>query len=228
MHEAADAQGTERGPHVSRPARAGRDNRTRTLSKQERYDEILEAAAKVFAQHGYRASTIHDVAAELNLTAAALYHYVEGKQDLLIDICARAGNPLYEAAIEILVRDLPPQEKLRLLFRRHLEVIHTSRAISTILIQERSELPPEHLEKLDAAERAYFATIRTLLEQIAPPGSQPDPRLSAYAMVGMMNWTLRWYHEGGRYDLDHVADAFFRIFVLGFAPGSESEVFGQD
>ena len=184
--------------------------------KSERYEEVLRAAAYVFSENGYRASTIHDVAAQLNITGAALYHYVEGKEDLLVAICKRAGDRLHDAAKEIMALDLPPEEKLRKFFHRHLELIDADRPIFKILIQERSELPADRVEELLNGERAYLATVRGLLEQFEPQAlAGLDPTLAALSMVGMLNWTIRWYRPHGRYRLDDLAEAFFRIFALG-------------
>jgi AcrR family transcriptional regulator len=195
-------------------------NHSRTRSKAERYEEILQAVAAVIARKGYRASNIHDIAAELNLTSAALYYYVSSKQDLLVDICNRAGSRLFDALDEILELDVEPREKVRLLFLRHLQVIESDRQVFTILIQERSELPPEREEQLIAGERAYLKRIKELLEQIDDGEDAPDARLAAYAMVGMLNWALRWYRPEGRYSLDEVANDFYRIFMNGFSGGA--------
>lgn len=190
--------------------------RRRRKPKSERYEEVLAAAAHVFAKNGYRGSSIHDVAGELDMTGAALYHYVERKEDLLVEICQRAGDRLHAAAKEIMVLDLPPEEKLRKFFHRHLELIDADRPIFTILIQERSELPHDRVEELLKGERAYLATVRGLLEQFEPQAlAGLDSTLAALAMVGMLNWSIRWYRPEGRYRLDEVAEEFFRIFALG-------------
>ncbi len=193
-----------------------RDNRTRTLSKAERYDQILAAAAKVFAERGYRRSNIHDIARELGITAAALYHYTLSKQDMLADICMRAGTQLHEGVKAVIALDLPREERLKALFHHHLRLVESNRAIFMILTQERSELPAERLDELLSGERAYFATLRELLEQLDGPDYEiPDPGLAALAMLGMLNWVLRWYRSDGAYELDDVADELFRIFHRG-------------
>lgn len=197
-------------------SRKARDNRARTRTKAERYEEILAAAAKVFAERGFRASSIHDVAGELDITAAALYHYIDSKQDMLADICMRAGQRLFDGAQEVMALDLPPEEKLRALFHRHLQLIESDRAIFSILVQERSELPEARIDELLDGERAYSAIVRELLERLDPRVYEiPDARLAALGMLGMLNWVLRWYREGGGYDLDEVAEEFFRIFSRG-------------
>jgi AcrR family transcriptional regulator len=193
---------------------------TRRKSKAERYEEVLAAAAKVFAEQGYRAATIHRVAAELEMTGAALYHYVRSKEDLLVEISMRAGRRVLEAAEEVAARDISPAEKLRALFHRHLEVTLADRSIFTILIQERSEIPADRVDELVEGERQYFETVHSVLREFAPDetGGQ-DARLGALAFFGMLNWALRWYREDGAYTLDDVADRFFRIFAAGFLSG---------
>lgn len=193
---------------------------TRRKTRAERYEDVLEAAAEVFASLGYRAASIHRVAAELDMTGAALYHYVESKEELLVEICRRAGTGLLEAAQEVAASELAPAEKLRALFHRHLEVTMADRAAFTILIQERSELPEDRVEEFLEGERVYFATVRSVLEQYAPKdtGGQ-DTHLATFAVLGMLNWTLRWYKEDGASSLAEIADQFVRVFAAGFLVG---------
>jgi AcrR family transcriptional regulator len=187
------------------------------MSKEERFEEILNGAAQVIARRGYRGSSIQDIAAELKVTPAALYHYVDSKQDLLAEICRRAGDRLHEAAKEIMRRDdLSSEEKLRELFRQHLRFLHSDRPIFGILIQERSELPEDRRHEFLEGERAYLATVRELLEQAdATNFDVKDSRLAALAMLGMLNWVVRWYREGGAYDIEEVSEEFYRIFTQG-------------
>ncbi len=166
----------------------------------------------MFAARGYRAATIQEIAAELDISGAALYYYVSSKEDLLVEICWRAGNHLHGAVREVSALDAGPEEKLRELIRRHLEITVSDRAIFAILIQERSELPADRVEEMLEGERAYFATVRQLLEDVA---GDVDPRLAALALIGMLNWVLRWYDESGTYRVEDVADGLFRIFWAG-------------
>lgn len=186
-------------------------------SKQERHEEILNAAAAVIGRKGYRGATIQDLGAELDMTGAALYYYVQQKEDLLVEILQRAGHRFHDAVKEIIDADMEPEHKLRLFFRRHLEMmIEQDRAIFSILFYERSEIPKNRLHELTEGERLSFATARTLIDEVKGPGV--DSRMAALAMVGMLNWVLRWYRDDGDYTLEGVADAFFDIFLHGVRP----------
>ncbi len=51
---------------------------------EERPREILDAAFEVFSEKGYRATRLEEVAERAGATKGAIYHYFEGKEDLLI------------------------------------------------------------------------------------------------------------------------------------------------
>ena len=56
---------------------------------EERWQEVVDAAAKVFAEKGYRAATLRDIAAELGMLKGSLYYYIETKEDLLYELLRR-------------------------------------------------------------------------------------------------------------------------------------------
>jgi AcrR family transcriptional regulator len=180
-------------------------------TKEERYEELLDAAAKVFSERGYRSATIQDVAGELDMTGAALYHYVGGKEDLLTDILTRVGHQLRSAIDEILDEPLAPEEKLRRYILRHLQILMDDRAAFTLLILGRTGLPERWLEDMEERERVFAAQLRAVLEELGTP----RPGVAALALLGMLNWTLRWYDADGPLSLDELADSMFELFTRG-------------
>jgi AcrR family transcriptional regulator len=191
--------------------------RRRRRPKEERYEEVLAAAAKIISERGYPGATIHEIASELRVTPAALYHYVDSKEELLFEICTRAGEHLLQHANEVLASDGRPKEKLRQLFYRHLKLIESDRAIFMILIQEQwGDLTPARVEELRRRDRQYFDTVRKIFDLFDPGVLRvKDARLATLAMLGMLNWVIRWYREDGPYDLDEIAEEFFEIFSAG-------------
>jgi len=81
----------------------------------DRRQEILDAAEEVFAEKGYRSTTLNEIARAVNIKTPGLYYYFRSKEDiynsLLMDIYRRLGETVLEP-----VRSAPdPGEKLRLL-----------------------------------------------------------------------------------------------------------------
>src|SRR6516225_8830420 len=82
-----------------------------------RYDRrrraVADAAAAVFAERGYHATSIAALLEATGLTTGALYHYVTGRDELLVLICDELMDPLLERARAILSTDGPAQPALR-------------------------------------------------------------------------------------------------------------------
>jgi TetR/AcrR family transcriptional regulator, cholesterol catabolism regulator len=60
--------------------------------------EIVDVGAKAFAEHGFHATTIDQLVEATGLQRGGLYHYIDGKLDLLIAIHERFIEPLLEEA----------------------------------------------------------------------------------------------------------------------------------
>jgi AcrR family transcriptional regulator len=189
-------------------------------AKPERYEELLEKAAQVFAQNGFAEATIQQIAAQMGMSAPALYHYVRSKDELHYEIWRRAGARLQEGLDEVVALDLEPEEKLRRAFHRHLEVITENKPVFEVLILQRSRLPEYNREKLVDDERRYLHTFAGLVsEWLGPQPGEDHSSVLALGALAMLNGVLRWYSPSERLTLDEVADLYFTVFVQGAAAG---------
>src|SRR4051812_20741768 len=111
------------------------------MRREARHEEIISAAAAMFAEKGFRDTTVQEIARELRMTGAAIYYYFDSKDQLLYEIWQRAGRKLQEGANA--ARALPGTavDRLRTAMRNHLDVIISDRAIFEVLILQRSQLP---------------------------------------------------------------------------------------
>jgi AcrR family transcriptional regulator len=75
--------------------------------------EILEAAAQIFSQKGFHATSMQDIAQAVNLQKASLYHHVSSKQEILVAILDQALDMLIEHMQDVIALPLPPDQKLR-------------------------------------------------------------------------------------------------------------------
>lgn len=188
----------------------------RGRSKQDRYEQLLDTAAKVFAANGYAEATIQQIAAEMEMTGAAVYYYVKSKDELLYYIWKRAGARLQETLDEVMKLDISPAEKLELAFHRHLEMIITDKPIFEVLILQRSRLPKYGRDDLVADERRYVRTLTELLKEF-PPGTLrgDNPHVLALGIIAMLNGALRWYSPSQRMNLADIAHLYYQVFTQG-------------
>lgn len=201
---------------MSKSTHASTDNQP--LNK--RREQVLQAAIRVFHKKGYRSATIQDIAAEMKFTAAALYYYIDSKQDLLKEVILEPGTRLLAMSEGVLAGGLPPVQKLRQLVRGHLNIMLRDRPLFAILLRERVELPSVVAVELAQLDHDYYEVFRNLIVEAAETGELhvEAPAVTALALIGMVNWTLHWYSEDAQLQIDDLAEMLFHIFYEGTAP----------
>jgi len=190
------------------------------LDKSMRKRRIVDTAIRIFHEKGYRAATLDDVAKELGLTKAALYHYVASKKDLLSIIYIQALESFFATVYEIGERDLAPPEKLRLLIRHHIKhIVIENLPMFAVFFSEENELPEKDCQKIREEKRKFTRVVEGVIEAGIAQGCfrSVNARLQAYAIIGMCNWLYRWYKPGeSPYAPDEIADHFIDLLENGF------------
>jgi TetR/AcrR family transcriptional regulator, cholesterol catabolism regulator len=193
-----------------------------------RYDarrrEVVATAAKLFAERGYDSTSMSELTGATGLAAGGLYHYIEGKDDLLIAICDELLEPLLERAREIVAQDGPPVERLRDLVRAWVSHVVEHRDHMLVFTQERQAIESEpRWRRVRSQRKAFEKIVDEVLARGESDGSMTfaDRRLSLLALLGMVNYTAQWVRPGGRLSAEEIADGYCAI-VLGVGPDGNS------
>lgn len=183
---------------------------------EERRREILAAASRVFRRKGFAATGMRDVAAELGMTAGNLYYYFAGKEAILAFCQEATLDDLLAGAAEIARLDLPADERLARLIAAHVTCLNQTWPGSLAHL-EIEALAPEHRAPLAAKRRRYERTIADLIAAGAARGElrDVDPRLATLALLGALNWTVKWFSPAGALGAAEVGAAFARLFLDG-------------
>ena len=98
---------------------------------------LLATAAELFARKGYRATTLDDIASELGLKKASLYHYIRSKDELLADIYQQIFDRIEAEVAPLVSLDLPVDERLRRMVNEtsSMEVITTHTEAEALLLE---------------------------------------------------------------------------------------------
>lgn len=83
--------------------------------------EILEAAERIFVEHGYEGATIRKIADEVGLSSTALYMHFADKGEILLQICRDAFDMLLASVRELAVLDAPPEVRLRRMIEAYID-----------------------------------------------------------------------------------------------------------
>jgi AcrR family transcriptional regulator len=191
-----------------------------------RYDarrrEVVATAAELFAERGYDGTSMSELTEATGLAAGGLYHYIEGKDDLLIAICDELLEPLLERAREIVADEAPPVEQLRQLVEAWVAHVVEHRHHMLVFTQERQAIEREpRWRRVRSQRRAFEKILDEAMARGEADGSMTfaDRRLSLLALLGMVNYTPQWVRPGGRLTPAEIADGYCAIVLGGDGPG---------
>ncbi len=180
-------------------------------------DKILKAAAQIFSQKGYNATSMSDIAGAVNLQKASLYHHVDSKQEILSSLLEEALDLVTSRVAQVLSRHIPADEKLRLALRTYLETLTEQHALAAILLLEHRSLDPElrsrHLPRRDRFEQLW----RDLLQRGIDEGRFliEDVPLVTRGLMGVMNWVVTWYQSDGMLSVSDISDQYADMILNG-------------
>src|SRR2546428_4308674 len=193
----------------------------------ERLDQFLSRAAKVFAAQGYHSTTRRDLAAASDMSLAGMYYYVRGKEELLYRTQERCFLRVLTGAERARagLGDADPRERQQAFIRRHVTFFAAHMAEMKVLSHEANSLTGERERKVNAIKRRYVDLLEGLLKDVAPEEPAVERSAATYLLFGMMNWIYNWYDPAGEIDPERLAELIARTFVGGFA-GARSPVSG--
>lgn len=211
------------------------DNPKGKLADKQRAsaEEILAAAAKAFAERGYAATSIDDVADVLGSTKGRIYHYYRSKGELFFRIHMQAIEWALEA-VEPTANSpfLSPSAKLNEMVRRH--VMHMIERVDFMApAQLHTEMNLAREGRNQDADTGIVFDLRRRFEMcyqdVIKAGIEAgefrdvDPVLMTRAVLGTVNWMTVWYHPGtspDAFDDERIAIELADYALRGLLVGS--------
>lgn len=187
-----------------------------------RRQQIIEAAARIFNQHGFHRTSMADIASAVGMLKGSLYYYFESKDELLFEVILTPLQKLVDALETVIQSDLPPDAAVRQAIRRHVIMSAEYFPNLSVIAQERFDFLGEpYRTRIMELHRRYRQLWLDLLRRGALLGhfrADLDPSLGAFAILGMCNWMHRWYRPDGPASPETIADAFADLVLTGLKP----------
>ncbi|MBL7161871.1 MAG: TetR family transcriptional regulator [Anaerolineales bacterium] len=186
-------------------------------------EQILEAAAQIFSQKGYHATSMQDIADAVDLKKASLYHHIAKKQDILLILLDRALDLVIQQVSEAIDGQATAPEKLRLAMRTYISTLASNRNLAAVLLLEYRSLDPDqytaHIARRDRFENLWRDMIKQGLDEGLV--DCPDFVQAARATLGVMNWTIMWYSPQGSLSPIEIADQYADLLLNGLLTRKE-------
>lgn len=176
---------------------------------QDRRARILEAAARLFADSGFDATSVRDVAAAADSQPGSVFYHFDSKRDLLVEV-VREGSVRAQAIVDVRLDGVEdPRARLHELVRGHLEaLLGESRAFTVVANDWLARLSDEEAASVVEARDAYEQRWRQVLAEAADAGVVGDVPALRWLLLGATNMTVLWYREGVGLSLDDLCERF--------------------
>ncbi len=169
----------------------------------DRRRQILEAAVKVFAEKGFHASRVGDIAEEAGIAYGLVYHYFESKEDLLETIFRTTWIEMLARIGEVEEAQVPASEAVRQVSALILRTWRRDPDLVRVLVREvtRNQHVQEEVEEITAAMQALERIVRKG-QETGEFRSELDPRLAAVVFYGALEEVLSGWVLGQLPDRD--------------------------
>jgi AcrR family transcriptional regulator len=187
-----------------------------------RRDELLAIAARLFAERGFRNTTVRDIADAAGILSGSLYHHFDSKESMVDEILQTFQQELFAAYEQILASSQDPRQKIEAAVRLSFEAIDQHHHEVAIFQNEADWLGGlgerfAYLAERHEQSRQVWLTL--LQEGIKSGALKADIDLElAYRFIRDTIWVaVRWYRPGGELSHERVADQYLSILLDGIA-----------
>lgn len=185
-------------------------------AQMNRRKQIFETAAKLIRKKGYESTTMRDIASELGIEAASLYHHIKSKEQILelicFDMAARFANAIKET------NDIyfNAEEKLRTCIAEHVKILTENPENAGVFLFAWRSLPEEQLEKFIKLRNEYEQGIKLIIKEGIEEDifDNVDLKFAVFSILSIVNGVNEWYKQDGEMTASQVSQKL-SDFIMG-------------
>lgn len=169
--------------------------RTIAIDHDVKREQILQAAAEVFAKSGFHGASMSQVAKACGLSKPAIYHYYDGKEAVLFDLLDRYLQQLRDRIVAVAGEGVTPEAHLRAVIVEILLAYSGADNEHRVQTADVRALPTEQQAVLRGYQVEMIEHISAILQSIAPEvyaGNRRKVRATTMSIFAMLNWFNMW------------------------------------
>ncbi len=186
-----------------------------------RREQIEDVASALFSDRGYRATSMRDIARELDLQGGSLYAHIPSKEAVLASIVERAAERFHQAIQPIAQGPGSAAGRLRRMIDAHVRVVASSPQRAHVFLFEWVSLGEERREAVSRSRDAYEEQFTTVIAEGIASGelAHDDARMAAVFLLSAMNALAHWYRPDGPLGPEAIAEQYADLFLHGLGRG---------
>jgi AcrR family transcriptional regulator len=172
-----------------------------------RRQEILRAAAKVFASRGYEGASLREIGEVIGISKGNLSYYFAIKDDLLFEIVNGLHDRLLELADEWPTFPGPPRACLGHALRSHVLMVCNEQDVVRVSNENFRYLSEQRRIGIIRKRERYESKLRDLILDSGPsPAAKGHAHIATHTVLGSLNHPYQWYSPDGEYLAEDIAD----------------------
>lgn len=188
--------------------------RTSGSTASETGPKVAQAALRLFAQYGYAAVSMRQIAQDVGVQAGALYNYVPDKQTLLFGLLRDHMTDLL-AARKLCIQSDDPGQALLTFVTFHID-FHLARPEAVFLsYMELRNLTAENFAVIEGLRKSYERELEAIIAAGCDQGyfDVRDAKIAAFAVIGMLKELQTWYRAEGRLDAKEIHELYWEMIA---------------
>ena len=161
----------------------------RSKAKSDRRSQLITAAERLMAEHGYLAVRLEDIGAAAGVSGPAIYRHFPNKEALLVELLVGISTRLLTGATEVVSRAGDADAALAELIDFHLDFAFGEPDLIRIQDRDLGNLPPAAKRQVRRKQRQYVEVWVEVLRRRHPGLTEAAARLMAHATFGLLNST---------------------------------------
>ncbi|MFC0112484.1 TetR/AcrR family transcriptional regulator [Kibdelosporangium aridum] len=200
---------------TSVPAKAARRPR---MSRADRMRQITQVAEAVFAERGYSAALMDDIADLVGVSKPVLYEYFGSKEGLLVACIRHVRSQLQQLTAQSVLDARSPEDALRRGLVAFFRFTDEHRSSWKLLRTETAVVGPAALAEIEAARQEQIRLHIELLAAYLPDANRLLLEASAEILLGACERLSIWYVRNGDVTPEAAAEFVMRLTWFGLQP----------
>lgn len=178
--------------------------------------KILDIAIGLMSEKGYHGTSLQMIADGVGITKSSIFHHFKNKEEILVAILEDAfPKALYSLMMVVNDKELTGVEKLKEFIELQMKVVAERGEILRIYLSEGKFLGAQHARLHGEGRRHYTKLVKQIVEQVQEEGDSRfkgmDSTIVANTLLGLCNWSIRWYRKNGKLTLDEICEQLCKL-----------------